>query len=318
MVDAGKKLNKRVWSLFENAGFQTAPNSANPSEELIMLSPGKQRTVDLSATIPSLGVKIIGENTTSRNLPGSFTTDVNDLKALMGPCNADAGLLVYTQFEPTESDRRYAERNQIRVWEDRELRYYEKLVDTIREYARYEIIHSFGLETAEEALEFTTLALQFNQPTLAGDAKLFMFTIPPKKLLQTAVVLRKAQGSAEAYQRILNKARLPNIGNFVKGPNAVLPTNIILSLSDLVKWEPLRKEDLRDSNDQPFSLTNPVDHTLGVLRVPLKYASLELIDGQHGCLGSSTLTTPRLSTSTSWPSVLWGSIESTDGIPSSR
>ncbi len=285
VVDAGKKLNKRVWQLFENAGFQTAPNSANPAEEKIVLSAGKPRTVDLSATIPSLGVKIIGENTTSKTLAGSFTTEVNDLKTLMNPYRANAGLLVYTRFEPSESDRRYAEGNHIKVWEDRDLRYYEKLVETIGKYARYEMIHSFGLKTTEEALEFTTLALQFKQPTSVGDAKLYLFTIPPKRLLQTAVVLRKAQGSAEAYQRILNKTRLPKIGNFVKGPDAVLPTNVILGLSDLVKWEALRKEDLKDSNNEPFSLTNPADFTLGVLRIPLKYASLELIDGQHRLFG---------------------------------
>ncbi len=284
MVDAGAKLNKRVWKTFEGAGFQTKPNSGDTTEEDVFLPGGRKRTVDLSASIPLIGVKIIGENTTKRRLPGSFTRSVHDIKELMAASSAGAGLLVFTQFEPPEADREYAEKSKVVVWGEAELRYYEKLVDTIGEYAKYEMIHSFGLETTEEAQEYSVLALRFNQPTSTGPISMFIFTIPPEVLLKTAVVLRKAQGSAAAYQRMLNKKRLPKIRTFVTSPKAVLPTNVILNLSEYVKWDALSKDDLKDSRRERFNVTSR-DCDPGVLRIPLKYASLELIDGQHRLFG---------------------------------
>jgi len=37
MSDKGAELNRRVWTLFEKAGFETKPNSNNPAEEVVIL-----------------------------------------------------------------------------------------------------------------------------------------------------------------------------------------------------------------------------------------------------------------------------------------
>lgn len=74
MTKKGDELNKRVWELFEKAGFQTTPSSDNPDEEVVVLLEGKTRKIDLSASVQELGVKIIGQNTTEKKLEKSFTT----------------------------------------------------------------------------------------------------------------------------------------------------------------------------------------------------------------------------------------------------
>ena len=292
MPDKGSKLNKRVWSLFEHAGFATKPNSQNPTEEVIKLSAGKIRTVDLCATDNTLGVKIIGWNKARKDFTESFTVHLHDYQKLMQLAQAQSVLFVSTDKELSEEEREYAKQNQLRVWGREELEYYEALVDAIGEYAKYEIIHSFGITTGEEKHIHTVLALHLHQPFSDSPADLFLFTTTPEVLLKTCVVFRKAQGKKDAYQRILQKKRLNAIKKFVTQSDALLPPNIIVHFSENVRWEPLPAP-RTDSLGRGITLTKQKDYELVLLSIPKEYASLELIDGQHrlyGFVGSEAAT----------------------------
>jgi len=284
MIDKGAELNKRVWTLFERAGFETKPSSNNPAEEVVSLPHDKERTLDLSARVQKLDVKIIGENTTASELKESFTTYVHDIRELMKAVKANGGLFVLTGVDVSEKDKQYAEKSGIRVWGEEELLYYEAVVDALGGYAKYEIIHSCGIKTAEETSIHNVLALRFHQPYQYSDADLFMFTITPEKLLKTCVIYRKAQGSGDTYQRMVKKARLRNVKKFVTKENALLPPNIIVHLGDKVRWEPLKIPETNASGEA-ITLTREKDYELVVLSIPLEYASIELIDGQHRLYG---------------------------------
>ncbi len=282
MPDKGSDLNKRVWSLFEKAGFKTKPNSNNPNEEVIMLSENKERTVDLVAWDEALGIKIIGENTTEKRI--TLTSYFHDYLAIKKKADADSVLFVFTGKEITDADRAYAESLEIRAWGNEELNYYEALVDAIGNYAKYEIIHSFGLRTEEEKYEHCALAIRFHQPHSSSKTNLFLFTITPEKLLKTCVIYRKAQKSAGAYQRMVKKRRLNSIRKFVTQSDALLPPNIIVHLNEKTSWSSLALP-TKDADNRPFILTREKDYELVVLRFPMEYASLELIDGQHRLYG---------------------------------
>src|SRR5207245_1208974 len=124
--------------------------------------------------------------------------------------------------------RDFAQNNGVQVWDEQQLSYYEAVADALGSYAKYEIIHALGITTTEEALKDTVVGIRMEQPKpqAANKTEMYMFTLPADKLLKTCVVLRKAQGSAYAYQRILSKKRLPKIGSFVGTPDALIPTNI--------------------------------------------------------------------------------------------
>jgi len=232
--------------------------------------------------VKDLGVKIIGENTTGQ-LGEPFTTYVHDFRELVKITKADGGLFVLTGTGVSDQDKQYAEQTRMRVWGEEELRYYEALVDAIGEYAKYEIIHSFGIETSEEKTIHNILALHIHQPYSWSDADLFLFTITPAKLLSICTVLRKARGYADAYQRILRKERLRGVSKFVTQENALLPPNIIVHFGEKVTWDPVKLPD-RDVNGRPITLAKK-DYELVVLKIPMEYASLELIDGQHRLYG---------------------------------
>ena len=82
---------------------------------------------------------------------------------------------------------------------------------------------------------------------------------------------------------MLRRERLPKVQEFVTRPDAMLPTNIVVHLSDRVLVEDVPMSDVRDSQSRPVVLsraTKPV-----VLNIPLEFSSLELIDGQHRLFG---------------------------------
>ena len=283
-MDKGAELNNRVWTLFEKAGFETKPNSTDPSEYRVKLSDGKERPVDLFARVTDLNVTIIGSNKARKKLH-SFTAHVHDLEELKKAADANAALFVAAEKEMLASERNFAAKHGVCVWDERQLAYYGAITDALGIYAKYEIIHALGITTAEETLKDTVVGLRLGQPNSrsASKAEMYMFTLPAEKLLKTCVVLRKARGSAFAYQRILSKKRLPKIGNFVRTPEAILPTNIVIHLGDTVAIDEIVTE-LKDSRGNKV-IPSRQDHQLVSLTFPLKYGSLELIDGQHRLFG---------------------------------
>jgi DNA sulfur modification protein DndB len=286
MTDKGSALNEKVWRLFDKAGFQTRPNQSDPKEEEVYIGGGKKRTLDLSASDTSLGVKIIGWNKTKKDFSDSVSVHVNDVKELLKPSSANVAVMISTDKEFTPEDREYARQRNITLWNKEELQYYEALAAAVGPIAKYEILHSLGVSTKEQTNSFNVLAIKLRQPFTQSTPELYMFTAPPKLLLKTCVVLRRAQGSKQAYQRILQKKRLGRIAAFVRSPHALLPPNVIVYLGEEVRWEPI---DLptKDASGRSFSLSRPYDYQLGFISIPEKYASLELIDGQHRLFGFS-------------------------------
>jgi DGQHR domain-containing protein len=280
----GEDLNQRVWTLFHKAGFATKPNPSDPAEYSVRLADGRPRPVDLLARATNLGVTILGSNK-ARDKVKSFSAHIHDLVRLKEAEGANCALFVSGEKEMQQAERDYAAKNGVQVWDERELAYYEVVVDALATQAKYEIISSLGIQTTEEALKVTVLGLRLEQPSPRAPTKteMYVFTLPAEKLLKTCVVLRKARGSANAYQRILSRKRLPKIGGFLRTPDALIPTNLVVHFGDDLVVDEVGGE-LKDVGGRRISLTRQ-GHQLVSLTFPLKYGSLELIDGQHRLFG---------------------------------
>ncbi len=284
MPDKGHKLNERVWRLFSKAGFDTKPNATDASEEQVSLGTGNPRTLDLSAADSALGVKIIGWNKSRKQFSESISVHIHDVSDLLIPAAADAGVMISLEKEFTDSDKVLGRARKIAMWNKADLEYFEALVEAVGDQAKFEILNALNVRTREETGVFNVLAIKFNQPAPGSAAELFMFTAPPRVLLRTCVVLRKAQGSKYAYQRILQAKRLGKIAAFVSRADALLPPNIIVHFGDEVRWEPIAHPS-QDQSGRRITLAREHDYELGLLGIPLRYASLELIDGQHRLFG---------------------------------
>jgi DGQHR domain-containing protein len=282
----GPALNRRVATLFERAGFKTMPSSASTAEFEVTIHGNKVKPLDLLATDEKLGITIIGSNK-SGSIPGSFSGHLSDLKELKTAAKAKKVILVATRpGEITQEDRDAAADAGVVVWTESDLRYYEALTDAIHQFAKFEIIHALGLKTKEEKQTTYVLAIRISQPTPSSPIELFMFSLSPEKLLKTCAVYRKAHGRAEAYQRMVNKKRLPGIRSFVSKPDSILPTNIVVDLDptrvSIVELE--KAADEANLTSKTLTLTTS-NHQLVALGIPMEYASMELLDGQHRLFG---------------------------------
>ncbi len=284
MITKGDELNERVWSLFEKAGFDTKPNSDDPKEYEIEIAKGKYRTPDLLAEIEAADIRIIGSNKSGKNLSGSLTKHIHDYEKLMQKSGAGAALFVLTQLDVTKDERAYALERNIYIWTEDELLYYEAIVAAVGSTAKYEIISSFGLSTEEEKPIYNVPAIRFRHPRNDSEVQFYVFSAPPAWLLRTCVVSRRAQGNPDAYQRILRGARLKSIGKFVAQDDALLPPNIIVHFGEEVSWHAFDDQE-PTSGSRPPNLSRPQDCKIGYLSIPMKYASMEIIDGQHRLFG---------------------------------
>lgn len=283
-MNKGEALNQRVWTLFERAGFTTEPNSQSSAEHQVQLDSGKKRKVDLFATEPGLGVTIIASNK-SGGVKDSWSAHINDWEVIGQKAGASKVLFVVTGKELSPEDRAYATDKGMCIWGERELSYYEVLAETIRQYAKYEIIHSLGITTSEEKNIHKALALKIQQPIPNSVNDLYLFSLPAEHLLKTCSIYRRAQGDANAYQRMLRRERLPKVLNFITQSDAILPTNIVVHLSERVTIEDVRLDTAKDTANRPIVLSRPALNRLVVLNIPMEYSSLELIDGQHRLFG---------------------------------
>ena len=162
-VEKGAALNKRVWTLFEKAGFKTQPNSQSASEHVVKLASGKTRKVDLFAKDDELGVVIIASNK-SGGIEDTFSGHVNDWEDIGTAAGANKVLFVITGKDMSPENIGYAKTKGMHVWGEKQLEYYEALTETIKQYAKYEIIHSLGIATSEEKNIHRVLALKVQQP----------------------------------------------------------------------------------------------------------------------------------------------------------
>jgi DNA sulfur modification protein DndB len=80
-----------------------------------------------------------------------------------------------------------------------------------------------------------------------------------------------------AYQRMINKNRIKNIGKFIEG-GGFFPTNILLNFVDKCRFDLLPRE-----------ANGPKELKFGWLYLPNKYKSAWVIDGQHRLYGFSNL-----------------------------
>src|SRR5579859_2445797 len=112
----GEDFNKRVWTLFGKAGFETKPNPQDPKEHVIYLSEEDKdgRPLDLYAHDPALGVTIISSNKSREKLK-SYTAHIHDLAKLKEVSGADAVVFIAAEKKMLEKERRFAAKNGVQV-----------------------------------------------------------------------------------------------------------------------------------------------------------------------------------------------------------
>src|SRR5437773_6291542 len=111
-------LNVRVWNLFEDAGFETKPNSSSAKEHELQLS-HKKIPIDLYAVEPNLGVTVIASN--KSGAVRHWSEHIAAYKDYGRRLNADKVLFVVTGSEIDETQRNHFKSEGVALWTEDEL-----------------------------------------------------------------------------------------------------------------------------------------------------------------------------------------------------
>lgn len=172
-------------------------------------------------------------------------------------------------FIITDGDRERAEKMNVPLLGEQDLKYYENLVCQIGIAARFQFLADLLEGRSIPALEITAPAIQ----TKIGSHKSYMFYISPEYLLKIAFVSHRARGKAsdiDAYQRMLKKSRLKDIRQYI-ADGGIFPTNIVVNIAD-PKWL---------SFDRAKQEGESKGTTFGWLHIRPAYRVAWIIDGQH-------------------------------------
>lgn len=175
-------------------------------------------------------------------------------------------------WSPNDLER--AKDHGIHVIKDDDFEYYTRLTEHIGPAARHQLQADIFRNQKIPGLDVAIPALRGKM----GGKAFYSFMIDPERLLRISFVSHRAKADEESlvsYQRMLKKARLKKISEFIEN-KGIFPTSIVLNiLSD----RPLRFDLGNSDPDSPV--------TFGVLYLPNSYKSAWIIDGQHRLYGFS-------------------------------
>ena len=276
-------LESRVWTLLYRMGFDYLSGDRGGQVEI---SPGDPKSpkqqVDVVALDQEIALSIECKSFRGPRKDPDFAEKLSkhasirkefadsvkkqfpsDSKRLVG------SILFTWDIRPTENDLKRAEQQKVRVFNEKDLEYFEVLVKHVGPAARYQLLSEVFRGRRIHGLEIVVPALL----TRMGGFTCYSFAIRPEYLLKIAYVAHRAQGKPidlDAYQRMISRSRLKKIGEYITG-DGIFPTNIVINVE---KEEYLQFDRGRQEGDGAGG-------TFGWLTLTPAYGSAWIIDGQH-------------------------------------
>lgn len=158
---------------------------------------------------------------------------------------------------------------------EKEVQYYSELVKHLGSAAKYQLLGNLFANQRIKNIDNRIPAIRGKM----GPHTYYSFSIEPEKLLKIGYVLHRSEANNDmmpTYQRIIKKARLTSVRNFIND-SGYFPNSIVISIDSKKKLQ--------------FDEASPqVDGSvarIGILHLPQKYRSAYIIDGQHRLYGYS-------------------------------
>ena len=167
----------------------------------------------------------------------------------------------------SDNDRARAREENILLFDERDLTYYEALAAHLGPAAKYQLFADMLPGKTVPGLTLRVPAVR----TKIGGTYCYTFSISPAYLLKISYVSHRSKGKASdvhTYQRMLSKSRLNKIRQYISN-QGIFPTNIVVNL------EPKRVRFERIQQDEQDN------GVLGWLEIRPAYKSAWIIDGQH-------------------------------------
>jgi DGQHR domain-containing protein len=289
-------LEDRVWCLFYRMGY---PRISGPKFSVAF------KNADGSNGIKKIDVLAADEETVvvvecrARESRGrrSLQRDIDELEGLQKKLSQSIRAHFGKGYNPkivwlmatqniiwAEKDAERAEAANIRAVTENEIQYFEAFVAHIGNAGRYQFLAEF-LEGQEipnlENVRVPAVRGRFGSHTY------YSFVVSARHLLKIAFVNHQALNHPDgrpAYQRMINKKRIGDIGTFIQN-GGYFPTNILINFTENCRFDLLSNKENADPNIK-----------FGWLYLPSSYKSAWIIDGQHRLYGFSNIPNRLLDT----------------------
>jgi DNA sulfur modification protein DndB len=278
-------LENRFWSVLYHLGYDDLNVGRKFKIQITDANNGDEVSKQVDVFAKDDDTVVIAEcKSSATKSSGSFQKDIMEFAALkksfVKSVTAVYGkesklkfiwLMVTRNIILAANDIKRAEHENIQIVGDRDLRYFEEVARNIGKAAKYQFLAEFLEGAKVKNLE------DHQVPAIRakiGGHQAYYFLIPPERLLPIAFVnhrsLRDASGNP-AYQRLVKRARLNQIGAFLDG-GGFFPNSILVNFKKRVRF------DIKQSyEDRQIAF--------GDLSLPDAYKTAWIIDGQHRLYG---------------------------------
>lgn len=276
----------RVWCLFAKMGYLCL-NKERSWSLPFGKEKGEAKQIDVLAANDETIVFVECKHTEEKGKQTSLKTDLESYQNIIGRLyNASKELFPDKKLKhkfvlatenyrlsPTDRTRLHA-LNGIHISEEN-IDYFEQLYQNIGEAAIYQFAGFMFDGNSIPELPNRVPAVKASM----GGFKYYSFSIEPATLLKMSYVLHKNKankGDMETYQRLVKGARLRSIQSFINNEKGFFPNSIIINIR--TDKEKSLRFDLASSS------ASDCDTQIGILHLPAKYKSVQIIDGQHRLL----------------------------------
>ena len=274
----------RIWALFVQMQFEYI-NASNSFR--IEYSPKLTKQIDVFATDGEAVIIVECKSSNTDGKKPNYQKDINEFGHLKDslrlathkliPGKPKVAFIFATSAPLNEVDKMRLDECGIFHFTEADILYWEQLGALLGSAAKYQL---FGSLFAGQNIHLLENRVPAVKGKMSSGFDFYSFAIDPLLLLKMGFILHRTATNveaSEAYQRLMNKKRLIEIGTFIERggyfPNSII-VNIEAKAQD-IKWEPA-------SNIEHDSQTG-----FGILHLPKVYRSLFVIDGQHRLYGYS-------------------------------
>jgi DNA sulfur modification protein DndB len=242
-------LENRFWSVLYYLGYDELNASRKFKIQITDSKSGKEVSKQIDVFAKDNDTVIVAEcksatTKSARNLQKDIMEFAGLHKSIVKTVNSHYGkeaklkfiwIFVTRNINLSSPDVKRAAHENIQIVGDRDLRYYEEISRNIGKAAKYQFLAEFLAGAKVKNLEDHLV------PAIRakiGGHQAYYFLAPPERLLPIAFVnhrsLRDPAGNP-AYQRLVKRARLTQIGSFLDG-GGFFPNSILMNFKQRVRF----------------------------------------------------------------------------------
>ena len=274
----------RIWALFAKMKFSYL-NANNQFQ--IEYRPGLTKQIDVIA-MDDETILVVECKSVAVRKKVSYQKDINELIGIkdwlrqsvqdITPGKQKVAFIFATNNAILgETDIKRLEEGGIIHFNNAVIEYWERLMSLLGPAAKYQL---FGKLFAGQDIPNLPNRVPAIKGKMASGKTFYSFCIDPHCLLKMGFILHRSEtnvDTSQAYQRLVNKTRLKEIGNYIDN-GGCFPNSVIINID-------IKRKELRF--DQAGAIEHDSETSFGVLHLPKVYMSAFIIDGQHRLYGYS-------------------------------